>query len=78
MAKEKLSITIDSNLSKEIQKYAKTRKLSTSKLIENVLVQWKKENIKKQMVEGYKAMSLENSELAKEFEKLGNEVWPND
>ncbi len=77
MAKEKLSITIDSNLSKEIQQFAKSKKLSTSKLIENVLVQWKKEIINTQMIEGYKAMAQENLLLAKEFEQTGKEIWPN-
>ncbi len=75
MSKEKLSITLDSDLSKEIQKFAKSKKLSTSKLIENVLLQWKQENIKKQMVEGYKSMAEENLKISKEFEALNNESW---
>jgi hypothetical protein len=78
MAKEKLSISIDSKLSGEIQKYAKSKHLSTSKLIENVLINWKKENFKKEMIEGYKSMANENLELVKEFESLNNEAWPNE
>ncbi len=76
MPKERISITIDENLSVEIQSFAKSNNLSRSEFIEDVLMEWQKKCKREQMIEGYKIMAKENLECAKDFAVLDEEVWP--
>lgn len=78
MPKERISVTINESLSSDIQNYAKSKKLSRSELVEDILFQWQKNYKKQQMVEGYKAMAKENLQCAKDFNFLSREVWPNE
>jgi hypothetical protein len=78
MAKEKISITIESSISKAIEAIALKENLSKSQLIENIIAQWQKEQKQRKMIEGYKAMAQENLGIAEDFSKLENEAWPND
>jgi len=73
--KNKISVSIDLSLIKEIGRVSSITRLSRSKIIEFALEDWRKKHLKKQMIEGYKAMAKENLKIAKEFEKPNDEVW---
>lgn len=78
MAKQKVSVTIDGELLRDIESYLQIKNISRSVFFEQVLLNWQRDYMRKQMIQGYKAMSKENSQIAKEFEALDNEVWTNE
>ena len=78
MGKEKISITLDKALTQDIRIYAQQKKLSRSKIIEQVLNEWNRAYKTKMMIEGYKEMAKENLSCAKAYEPLSNEVWGNE
>ncbi len=78
MAKQKVSVTINSELLMDIEAYLQMKNISRSVFFEQILLNWQQDYVRKQMIEGYKAMSKENAQIAEDFEALDNEVWTNE
>ena len=77
-AKGKVSISLEVSLLQDIEMYSKARKISRSQVIENALKKWQQKLKRREMIEGYKAMAQENAQIADEFAKSGQEVWPDE
>ena len=72
--KERLSITIDSDLFAKIEKVAKEEKKPRSKIIMEALKIWEQKRIEYLMRKGYVEGSEEDLELAEFDLEAGNEV----
>jgi len=72
--KERLSITIDSDLFAKIEKVAKEEKKPRSKIIMEALKIWEQKRIEYLMREGYVEGAKEDLELAEFDLEAGNEV----
>lgn len=60
MSKEKITVTIDEDLVKEIDRTAKIVKKSRSYLVEEAIGTWKRVQIERGLKEGYLAMAEED------------------
>jgi len=72
--KERLSITIDSDLFAKIEKVAKEEKKPRSKIIMEALKIWEQKRIEYLMRKGYVEGNEEDLELAEFDLEAGNEV----
>jgi metal-responsive CopG/Arc/MetJ family transcriptional regulator len=72
--KERLSITIDSDLFAKIEKVAKVEKKPRSKIIVEALKIWEQKRIEHLMRKGYVEGAKEDLELAEFDLEAGNEV----
>ncbi len=72
--KERLSITIDSDLFAKIEKVAKEEKKPRSKIIMEALKIWEQKRIEYLMRKGYVEGAKEDLELAEFDLEAGNEV----
>ena len=72
--KERLSITIDSDLFAKIEKVAKEEKKPRSKIIMEALKIWEQKRIEYLMRKGYVEGAEEDLELAEFDLEAGNEV----
>ena len=62
----------------DIEIYAQEKKIPRSQVIEDVLFTWQRELKKREMIEGYRAMSHENAQIAEEFSTSSEEAWPDE
>ncbi len=76
--KGKVSISLDASILQDIKMYSKSKKVSRSQVIESILKTWQAEIKKREMIEGYKAMTQENTRIAEDFSSLAQEVWPDE
>ena len=72
--KAKLTVTIGRDLVKELDKEAKTRKISRSALVEEAIKLLKKKRVEELLKSGYQAMADENLKVAEETIRYGGEV----
>ena len=73
-AKAKLTVTIGRDLARELDKEAKTRKISRSALVEEAIKLLKKKRIEELLKSGYQAMADENLKVAEETIHYGSEA----
>lgn len=62
--KQKVTITIDEVILREIDKFSEEHGESRSRLIEDAIKDWKKKKLERELMDGYRSMSKENSETA--------------
>ena len=72
--KQKVTIAIDRNLAKEIDRLSREQKESRSHLIEGAIKVWTQELLEKELIEGYLARSKEDRETAEAHLVAGVEV----
>jgi len=72
--KERLSITIDPDLFKKIEKISKQEKISRSRIITEALKLWEQKKVENLMRKGYLESAKEDMELAEFDLQASNEV----
>jgi metal-responsive CopG/Arc/MetJ family transcriptional regulator len=72
--KQKVTITIDEAILKEIDKLSKSQGESRSRLIEGAIQLWREKELEKELIDGYLAMAKENAEMAENHLDAGVEV----
>jgi metal-responsive CopG/Arc/MetJ family transcriptional regulator len=72
--KQKVTITIDEAILKEIDKFSKSQGESRSRLIEDAIRVWREKELEKELIDGYLAMAKENTEMAENHIEAGMEV----
>ena len=72
--KQKITITVDEAILKEIDKFSESHGESRSHLIEDAIRVWRKKKLEKELIDGYLAMAKENSEMAENHLEAGREV----
>ena len=72
--KAKLTVTIGRDLVKELDKEAKARKISRSKLVEEAIKLLKNRRIEELLKSGYRDMADENLKVAEETIHYGSEA----
>ena len=74
MSKAKITVTIDEELVKEIDRTAMTHKKNRSCLVEEAIRTWKKVKLERELREGYLAMAEEDLATARENLPAGYEA----
>ena len=72
--KQKVTITLDEAILKEIDKLSKSQGESRSHVIEDAIREWRKKELEKQLIDGYLAMAKEDVEMAEDHLEAGREV----
>ncbi len=72
--KERLSVTIDSDLASKIRKISEKEKIPQSKIIGDAVRLWERKRIESLMRKGYRESSDEDLYLAEYDLEAGNEV----
>ncbi len=74
MSKERITITLEEELVKELDRAAEALKQSRSNVVELAVRAWKKEQLERELKEGYQAMAVEDLKVAEENLPAGYEV----
>ena len=74
MSKEKITVTIDEKLLEDLDRAAKSQSESRSSIVEEAIRIWKRAIMHQELIEGYRAMSDENSRVAEESLHAGYEA----
>ncbi len=74
MSKEKITVTIEEELLEELDRAAKSQKVSRSSVLEKAIRTWKKSLLQQQLIEGYRAMSDEDLKVAEQNLHAGYEA----
>jgi metal-responsive CopG/Arc/MetJ family transcriptional regulator len=72
--KQKVTITIDETIIKDIDRLSKKEGESRSNLIEKALKVWRRKQFEKELIEGYVAMAKEDLETAEVNLEVGVEA----
>ena len=72
--KQKVTITVDEAILKEIDELSKSHGESRSRLIEDAIRLWREKKLEKELIDGYLAMAREDAEMAESDLKAGMEV----
>ena len=72
--KQKVTITIDGVILKEIDKLSKWQGESRSRLIEDAIRVWRDKELEKELIDGYLAMAKEDAEMSENHLEAGTEV----
>jgi metal-responsive CopG/Arc/MetJ family transcriptional regulator len=72
--KQKVTITIDEALLREIDRFSEEHGETRSFLIEEAMKEWKKKKLEEELIEGYRSMAKENAEIAEANLEAGSEV----
>jgi predicted transcriptional regulator len=74
--KERLSVTVDSELCKEVKKVAEERNETVSHLVEEAIREWKRDEVREELKAYYVAeTSVEQGRIVREGESIIDEVW---
>jgi metal-responsive CopG/Arc/MetJ family transcriptional regulator len=60
----KVTITMDESIIREIDRVSRKQKESRSRIMEEAMKEWKQKQIEKELIEGYRAMTQEDQEIA--------------
>jgi metal-responsive CopG/Arc/MetJ family transcriptional regulator len=74
MGKGKITVTIDKELVAELDRFAKSRGESRSSVLETAIRSWKCTRLRRELMEGYRAMADEDLKVAEENLSAGYEV----
>ncbi len=66
MSKQRITITLAEELVKELDLAAEVLKQSRSNVVELAVRGWKKEQLERELMEGYQAMAAEDLKVAEE------------
>ena len=72
--KQKVTITLDEAILKEIDRFSKLQGESRSRLIEDAIVAWREKELERELIDGYLAMAKEDSEMTGDHLEVGMEV----
>ena len=72
--KLKVTVTIEESIVGEIDRASKERGESRSRVIETAIQEWRKRELDKQLIEGYRAMAEEDAKTAEANLAAGVEV----
>jgi len=72
--KQKVTITVDEAILKEIDKLSKSHGESRSRLIEDAIRVWREKKLEKELIDGYLAMAKEDAEMVESHLEAGMEV----
>ncbi len=62
--KQKITITIDGSILKEIDRFSKEQGESRSNVIEEAIREWRQKHLEDELIEGYTSMAEEDLETA--------------
>jgi metal-responsive CopG/Arc/MetJ family transcriptional regulator len=72
--KMKVTVTIDEAIVREIDRASKESGESRSRVIEKAIQEWRRKELERQLIEGYRAMAKEDAETAEANLAAGVEV----
>lgn len=72
--KQKVTITVDQAILKEIDSLSKSRGESRSRLIEDAIRGWREKELEKELIDGYRAMAEEDGGMVEKNLEAGMEV----
>jgi len=72
--KQKVTITVDEAILKEIDELSKSQGESRSRLIEDAIRVWREKKLEKELIDGYLAMAKDDAEMAESHLEAGMEV----
>jgi len=72
--RQKVTITIDEAILKDIDRLSEKEGKNRSQLIEKAVKAWRQEQLEKELIEGYAAMAKEDSETAEANLEAGVEA----
>ncbi len=64
MSKEKITVTIERDLVRELDRAAKSLKGSRSRMVETAIRTWKRARIEQELRDGYQSMAEEDQKVA--------------
>lgn len=75
--KEKVTLTLPRNLMEAVREMASPRGQSkfVAEAVEYFIQEKRRQTLREELIEGYKAMAEESLVIAKEWEPIGNEAW---
>lgn len=74
MSKERITVTIEEELVRELDRVARTAKGSRSNLVETAIRTWKKLRLEQELMAGYRTMAEEDRRVAEENLAAGSEA----
>ena len=74
VGKGKITVTIDEDLVRELDRAARTTKVSRSKMVETAVRAWTRNRLEQRLIEGYRAMADEDLKVAERSLPAGSEV----
>ena len=74
MSKEKITVTIDEELLEDLDRAAKSQRVSRSSVVEKAIRTWKKALLQRELIEGYRAMADEDLKVAEQNLPAGYEA----
>ena len=74
MSKEKITVTIDQELLEDLNRAARSQKVSRSSVLEKAIRTWRKTLLQRELIEGYRAMSGEDLKVAEQNLAAGYEA----
>lgn len=76
-AKEKVTLTLPRELMETVRQMSSPRGQSkfVTEAVAYFIEEKKRQLLREELIEGYKAMAEESLSLAKEWESIGNEAW---
>jgi metal-responsive CopG/Arc/MetJ family transcriptional regulator len=66
LSKGKITVTIEEELVRELDRTAAALNESRSRLVEAAIRTWKNGRIERELIEGYRALAVEDSKVAEE------------
>lgn len=73
-SKQKVTVTIDESIVREIDRLSKERNETRSHLIEKALKAWRRKQLEQELIEGYRAMAKEDEKTAEQNLAAGKEA----
>jgi metal-responsive CopG/Arc/MetJ family transcriptional regulator len=74
VSKEKITVTIDEELLEDLDRAAKSLRVSRSSVLEKAIRTWKKDLLRRELIEGYRTMSDEDLKVAEQNLHAGYEA----
>jgi len=72
--KQKVTITLDESILKEIDKFSNEHGESRSNVVEEAMREWRQKHLEKELIEGYSSMAKEDLETAEVSLGAGTEA----
>ncbi len=74
MSKAKITVTLEESLIEALDNFSSTLKKSRSRIVEEAVEAWRRHQMEKKLIEGYKAMAKEDAKMAEENLAAGLET----
>ncbi|MBI4972514.1 MAG: ribbon-helix-helix protein, CopG family [Candidatus Omnitrophica bacterium] len=73
-SKQKVTVTIDEGIVREIDRLSKEMNETRSHLVEEALKAWRRGQVEQALIDGYRAMAKEDAEIAEQNLAAGKEA----